>query len=931
MTARPEQFADPFGTADLRTSTLEGWRSSPTRLREDLATERDLVTVGYRDRLLTELAANAADAAAAAGEPGELAIWADGGEIHIANTGVPLSEDGVRSLAALRVSAKSSDDPHAIVGRFGVGFSVTATVAHRVEIRSRSGSIAFDRAASRDAAAAAGIGSIDVPLLRLPWPIEAAPVAEFDTEIVLVLEDAAAVAAAMDRMRDQLPDLLLELTALHRTRIDGREIGIDRQRRPAGETSGAADGAAVLWNITIDDTDDTDGPPRQWLESQRSGTRWLAELDPEGGVLVPRSDVLRAPTPTDIELGLPARCITELPLTSDRRNLHPEADIRTAAAGYADLVAGVRADQRPVLIPEPGLARNAADARLTEAVLARIADARWVPAASGGLLTAGRTVILADLTEAAAGVLGEVMGDLADPEVSGREQLSRMRRAGAEEIGFADLAERLTGVERDPVWWGRLYAALDPMLQSQSLVDELGALPIPRADGRMSIGARGLYLTDLEGLSVSWIPAVADAAHHPLVERMGAQRISASEILADERLRAALESADDADDVVEELTREVLGVMAVDTEVALPNRLSGLLLLRDDSAELRPADELLLPGGPLAGVLVADSPFGTVAASVVDDAGTQVLRRVGVGWGFTLVTDDLPVAPDHDLPDEDAWWDSLPEPPESLVAVRDLDLVDDDRWRAALTLLAEDPDIAPLLMDRSGYTAWWLRHNAIIDGRRLGAWRAPSEDALLEVLDPLDHPHADALAGALAAVAIESVADAVERLETLADTAREITPGVAVGVHAALVDAVRAGIVHPADIEPPQRVRTSGGTAEGDVVVIDRPWYVQVMDAGEFAVAGAPVTAEDAADLADLLDISLASEAVTVSVDEPGQPVTATSADAVRFAIERDLSLGHGDLRVHDELWITLSRRGESIRHRVRWWIDESGITHVER
>ena len=55
---------DPFGTATLRSSTLDAWAASPTRLAEDAAAEADLVTVGYQDRLLTELAANAADAAA---------------------------------------------------------------------------------------------------------------------------------------------------------------------------------------------------------------------------------------------------------------------------------------------------------------------------------------------------------------------------------------------------------------------------------------------------------------------------------------------------------------------------------------------------------------------------------------------------------------------------------------------------------------------------------------------------------------------------------------------------------------------------------------------------------------------------------------------------------------------------------------------------
>ena len=81
---------DPFGTARVRAATLQAWRSSPTRLAEDIAAETDLVSVGYRDRLLTELAANAADAAAVAEQPGALTIWLSGSELHVANTGAPL-------------------------------------------------------------------------------------------------------------------------------------------------------------------------------------------------------------------------------------------------------------------------------------------------------------------------------------------------------------------------------------------------------------------------------------------------------------------------------------------------------------------------------------------------------------------------------------------------------------------------------------------------------------------------------------------------------------------------------------------------------------------------------------------------------------------------------------------------------------------------
>ena len=61
--------ADPFGTARLRRGVLDAWAASPGRFREDANAEEDLALGGYRDRLVVELAQNAADAAARAQAP----------------------------------------------------------------------------------------------------------------------------------------------------------------------------------------------------------------------------------------------------------------------------------------------------------------------------------------------------------------------------------------------------------------------------------------------------------------------------------------------------------------------------------------------------------------------------------------------------------------------------------------------------------------------------------------------------------------------------------------------------------------------------------------------------------------------------------------------------------------------------------------------
>ena len=96
--------ADPFGTARLRRGVLDAWGAGPARFREDANAEEDLALGGYRDRLVVELAQNAADAAARAGVPGRLRLTLHPGDagnavLAAANTGAPLDATGVESLS----------------------------------------------------------------------------------------------------------------------------------------------------------------------------------------------------------------------------------------------------------------------------------------------------------------------------------------------------------------------------------------------------------------------------------------------------------------------------------------------------------------------------------------------------------------------------------------------------------------------------------------------------------------------------------------------------------------------------------------------------------------------------------------------------------------------------------------------------------------
>ena len=83
--------AIPSAPSAIRRRVLAAWAASPARFREDANAEEDLVRGGYRDRLLVELAQNAADAAVRAGVPGRLRLELAGRTmLRAANTGAPL-------------------------------------------------------------------------------------------------------------------------------------------------------------------------------------------------------------------------------------------------------------------------------------------------------------------------------------------------------------------------------------------------------------------------------------------------------------------------------------------------------------------------------------------------------------------------------------------------------------------------------------------------------------------------------------------------------------------------------------------------------------------------------------------------------------------------------------------------------------------------
>ncbi len=250
---------DPFGTAELRARVLDAWAASPARFREDANAEEDYALGGYRDRVIVELAQNAADAATRAGVPGRLRLTLRAGTLTAANTGSPLDAAGVAALSTLRASGKR-DEPGepgqaAPAGRFGVGFAAAAAVSDEPRICSLTGAVAWSRQAARDVlapvpalAAELAARSGHLPVLRLPFAADGAPPGGFATEVILPLRDEAALALVRRLLAETGAALLLGLPAL--TRVEIEADGTTRLLTAARDSDLAtitSDGMAGTW------------------------------------------------------------------------------------------------------------------------------------------------------------------------------------------------------------------------------------------------------------------------------------------------------------------------------------------------------------------------------------------------------------------------------------------------------------------------------------------------------------------------------------------------------------------------------------------------------------------------------------------------------------------------------------------------------------
>ncbi|MBY3555354.1 sacsin N-terminal ATP-binding-like domain-containing protein [Modestobacter lapidis] len=942
---------DPALPAELRRRVLAAWTDSPARFREDANAEEDLVRGGYRDRLLIELAQNAADAAARAGVPGrlrlELAAGPGGAVLRAANTGTPLDDAGVQALATLRASAKR-DEP-ASVGRFGVGFAAVLAVSDAPAVLSTGRSVRFSAGETRQAVAGVAVLGDElarrggaVPVLRLPFDADGAPPAGFATEVVLPLRPGAedAVREALTALE---PELLLALPGLAEVEVVTggavRRLACVLSVQQARLTDGDR---ATTWHVRrcSGELPATLVADRPVEERDRRGwtLTWAVPLDDDGA---PRPltgrQVLHAPTASDEPISLPARLIAPFPLGPDRRHVVPgpvtDALLAAAAGAYADLLAELTAGGSPDpvvldLVPAAGLAAAELDAALGSAILTRLAAAAWLPVAGEqSLQRPDRAVALDDPTEERVAALTGVLPGLLPAGWARRGGARALRALGVRRAGLAEVVEAVRGVRRPPEWWAALYAAL-----ADADRDELAGLPVPLADGRTAQSPAGVLLAE-ESLPVARLaplglriaePAVVAGAARRVLERLGAQPATAAAVLADPQVRTvvgtSLERADDggADEQdVEDLAVAVLSLVAAAGPA--PGELPWLadLALPDDDGGWAAAGELVLPGSALAEVLEPGS-LGTLDTAFAAGQDPGALRAVGVLDTFARITAEHPDDLDVDRAADwvDAVLDRLPAgaPPPvwpPLTAVRDLELVRD--WARALPLLAALPAAARADVDLGGtvvpgYLRWWLRTSPVLGGERPDRLRDPASTQLQGLYEPAP-PLDDAVRALLrppATVAdvLADVEDALDLLDRLGDPARTVPAPLLRNVHARLAVALDG-----VDVVPPDRVRVAPTQVSADAVVLDAPWLQPLVPSAVVPAGGAP------GPVADLLDLPLASEVVRARVtSRPDRELGWAEVPGAELAAARlDVPELTGRVAVHRRLTVTGNRA-------VAWW-----------
>jgi superfamily II DNA or RNA helicase len=177
--------------AERRKVDFNTYRGDSTRIKQDANIEMETLAGGYSYRQVLELVQNGADAILEAFQAGSgkgrILVRLDENYLSVANTGAPLSPEGLIALLTSHNSPKRNNQ----IGRFGLGFKSLLKLDGRILLFSKNGGvIEFNPARCREEIRKELQLPADTPApgLRLAWPLEKENIAP---EVVSLWDECA--------------------------------------------------------------------------------------------------------------------------------------------------------------------------------------------------------------------------------------------------------------------------------------------------------------------------------------------------------------------------------------------------------------------------------------------------------------------------------------------------------------------------------------------------------------------------------------------------------------------------------------------------------------------------------------------------------------------------------------------------------------------
>ncbi|MFZ2511522.1 MAG: hypothetical protein WAW85_10600, partial [Gordonia sp. (in: high G+C Gram-positive bacteria)] len=115
-----------------------------------------------------------------------------------------------------------------------------------------------------------------------------------------------------------------------------------------------------------------------------------------------------------------------------------------------------------------------------------------------------------------------------------------------------------------------------------------------------------------------------------------------------------------------------------------------------------------------------------------------------------------------------------------------------------------------------------------------------------------------------------------------------------------------------------------------EAVVLDGPWWAQVVPAGQAVLVATHPDAASAAEFATLVDLPLASATRAVRVVSGGVEVDPDSAPVAYLAAVTGWDLT-GPVLLHEQLVVAVFASDVETRHSVSRWRDETGVLHLQQ